>query len=65
MHDLAEMFIDLVLALMAVVSLVWLSRVILRKFLKSKPSDVNRTFVKRTLTVWACRAGISTVDELF
>ena len=65
MNDLAEMFINLALTLMAVVSLLWLSRVMLRKLLKSKPFGINRTFVKRTLTVRACRAGISTVDELF
>lgn len=64
MNDLAEMFINLVLALMAVVSLLWLAQVMLRKLSKSKPCGTNRTFVKRTLTVRACRAGINTIDEL-
>jgi uncharacterized protein HemY len=65
MNDLAEMFINLVLALMVFFSLLWLAHAMLRMFLESKPFGANRTFVKRTLTVRACRAGIRTVDELF
>ena len=64
MNDLAEMFINLVLELMAFFILVWLAQVMFGMFLKSKPFGVNRTFAKRTLTVRACRAGIRNVDEL-
>jgi hypothetical protein len=64
MNDLAEIFINLVLALMGFICLLWLAQVMFEKLLKSKPFGKNRTFGKRTLLVRAYRVGISTVDEL-
>ncbi|VVC85729.1 hypothetical protein [Sideroxydans sp. CL21] len=44
MNDLAEMFINLVLALMGFICLLWLAQVMFENLLKSKPFGKNRIF---------------------
>lgn len=59
MNDLAEMFIKLVVFLMAFLSIIGLAHATSWLFNKSQSLGSNRTFAKRSLTVKADRAGIN------
>jgi hypothetical protein len=64
MNDLAEMFIKLVVSLMAFLSVVGLAHVTSWMFNKSKQHGSNRTFAKRSLAEKADRAGINSDEKL-
>ncbi|WP_283745890.1 hypothetical protein [Sideroxydans sp. CL21] len=64
MNDPAEIFIKLVVFLMAFLGIVGLAHVTSWMFNESKPHGSNRTFAKRSLTEKADRVGINSDDNL-